>query len=92
MEYREPTHEALEIGEIIEDNVHADNRYVKSFVFALDDDSPWYTTNDTPFSKRIVPSAGIAKELALLFLKRYDPNKVGLHQKEEIFFHKPAPL
>jgi len=91
--YKEPTYEAVEIGEIIEDVVDADNHFVKSLVFALDDESPWYTTENTPFGGRIVPSAGIAKELVLLFLLRYDPNKVvGLHQKEEVFFHKPAPV
>ena len=93
MEYREPTYEAVEIGEIIEDMVDADEHFVKSLIYALDDDSDWYSNEDTSFGGRIVPSAGIAKELVLLFLKRYDPNKVvGLHQKEEVFFHKPAQV
>lgn len=91
MTYRDPTYDAVEIGEIIEDRVDADDHFVKSLIYALDDDSTWYSTEDTPFGGRIVPSAGIAKELVLLFLVRYDPNKVvGLHQKEEVFFHKPA--
>lgn len=93
MEYREPTYESVEIGELIEAVVEADDHYVKSLVFALDDDSPWYSSKENPFGNRIVPSEGIAKELVLLFLERYNPNKVvGLHQKEEVFFHKPVSV
>jgi acyl dehydratase len=40
-----------------------------------------------------VPSAAIAKDLVALFLTRYDASRVvGLHQKEEVWFAKPARL
>lgn len=93
MKYRQPTYEEVELGEVIEKTVEADEHYVKGLVFALDDDTPWYASDQSPFGGRVVPSAGIAKDLVALFLVRYDPAKVvGLHQKEEIFFHKPARL
>jgi len=52
LEYREPTFEAVEIGELIEDVVVAEDHYVKSLEFALDDDSPWKTMSQSMVTSR----------------------------------------
>lgn len=94
MALKEPTYEAVEVGEIFGPvEVVVDDHYIKSGAFALDDDTPWYRSDDNPFGGRIAPSTIIAKDLVALFCTKYDPSRVvGLHQKEEVWFHNPVRL
>lgn len=89
---KEPTFEAVEVGETFGPiTVPVDDHYIKSGVFALDDDTPWYREADTPFGGRIAPSNIIARDLVALFCTRYDASRVvGLHQKEEVWFAAPV--
>src|SRR5215218_9646091 len=93
-ELREPTFEAVQVGEEIGPlRVEADDHYLKQAMFALDDYSPWYTQGDPAVGGRIIPSAMVVRDLVALFCSVYDPSRVvGLHQKEEAWFHKPIKL
>ncbi|MCF8482763.1 MAG: MaoC family dehydratase [Rhodospirillum sp.] len=87
-----PSFENVILDEDIRATHRVDDHYITSLSFALDDYKDWYIDGGEDFPDRIAPSEGIAKDLVALFLERYDHNAVvGLHQKEEIFFHNPAP-
>ena len=70
-----------------------DHLVKKSFRFAADDYSPWYFGDGAPGLGRLGHSAMLAKELVAIFLTAYDANSVvGLHQKEEVWYHAPVPF
>ncbi|CAG9183381.1 MaoC family dehydratase [Cupriavidus pinatubonensis] len=87
---RDPTYEAVVLNEEIGPvRVHADEAYRRRAVFALEDYSSMYDGHWATY----VPAAMVGCDLVALFFERYDPNRtVGLHQKEEIWFHRPVPL
>lgn len=87
---REPTYEEVVVGELIGPyRVVADAHYLRRACFALDQYGPAY--HGGPGS--LVPAAMVGRDLVALFCEVYDPSRtVGLHQKEEIWFHAPIPL
>lgn len=90
---REPTFEAVRVGEPIGPlEVVADEHYRRNGSFAMDDYAPEYTSGD-PAAERLVPATAVARDLVALFCSVYDPSRVvGLHQKEEVWFHSPIQL
>ncbi len=90
---REPTFEAVRVGEPIGPVVVvADEHYRRNGCFAVDDYAPEYTSDD-PAAERLVPATAVARDLVALFCSVYDPSRVvGLHQKEEMWFHAPIRL
>lgn len=92
MSLKTPTYEAVEVGETFGPLVlDVDDHFVKSYAFALDDYCPWHMREPSPFGGRLAPAAGVAKKLLHIFMTKYDPNAlVGLHQKEEIWYHAPV--
>lgn len=93
MSLKTPVYEAVEVGEEFGPiELLVDDHAIKSFAFAMDDYNPWYFGGATPFGCRVAPPALVAKHLLVVFLSKYDPNLVvGLHQKEEIWCHRPVP-
>jgi len=91
---KEPTFEAVEVGETFGPlRVEMDDHYAKAAMFAVDDYSPWYLQGDPAVGGRIVPSTAIAKDMVALFTTKYDGDRiVGLHTKEEVWFHRPIPF
>lgn len=91
---REPTFEAVRLHEPIGPvHVVADEHYLRQGAFALDDYSAWYFTGLPNGGGRVVPGAIVARDLVALFCSVYDPSRVvGLHQKEEVWFHGAIPL
>lgn len=91
---REPTFEAVQINELIGPvYVDADEHYLRQATFGVDDYSTWYTISDPRFGALLVPQSMIARDLVALFCSVYDPSRVvGLHQKEEVWFHNPIKL
>jgi hypothetical protein len=87
---REPLYETVVVGEEIGPiPVSADEHYLKNAMFAVDDYSVARSNDDRP----LVPQAAVARNLVALFCRVYDPNRVvGLHQREEIWFHREIPL
>lgn len=94
MAFKEPTYEAVEVGETFGPvSFRADEHYVRAATFSLDDYSDWYLESDNGLGFRAVPSTAIARDQVALFLTKYDPNRVvGLHQTEEVWFHAPVRL
>lgn len=88
--YKDPTFEAVEIGETFGPiAVDVDERYIRTACFYLSDYGADYRPEAG--SARLAPSTAIARDLQQLFLTRYDSNRiVGLHQAEEIEFHAPV--
>ena len=86
---REPTFEAVQVNEPIGPVVVvADEHYRRNGVFAVDDYAPAYTASTG--DERLVPATAVARDLVALFCSVYDPSRVvGLHQKEEVWFHAP---
>lgn len=93
MSFKEPTFEAVEVGEEFGPiELVVDDHFIKSYAFALDDYHPWYGGDATPFGGRTASQCWVVEELMWLFFTKYDPNAVvGLHQKEEIWNHAPVP-
>jgi acyl dehydratase len=89
-ELREPTYENVVVGELIGPlRVVADEDYRRRACFALGESAGLYAPGKTSF----VPAAMIGRDLVALFCSVYDPSRVvGIHQKEEIWFHAPIPL
>ncbi|SEQ26529.1 Acyl dehydratase [Faunimonas pinastri] len=87
---REPTYEEVAVGEPIgPKRVVADEHYQQRARFALGQHAPQYGGGDGS----LVPAPMIGRDLVALFCEVYDPSRtVGLHQKEEIWFHAPVPL
>ncbi|EWY41827.1 hypothetical protein N825_23680 [Skermanella stibiiresistens SB22] len=87
---REPTYDNVQVGELIGPlTVAADEHYLNRARFALEDHSDEY--NKGPES--LVPAPMVGRDLVALFCEVYDPSRtVGLHQKEEIWFHGEIPL
>lgn len=85
MALKEPVFEAVEVDETFGPiELVLDDHYLKSYAFAVDDSG--FLSDGQP-----VPAGAIVKELMLVFLSKYDCNKiVGLHQKEEARCHKPV--
>jgi acyl dehydratase len=91
---RDPVFEAVQIGELIGPfRVVADERYARQAMFALDEFGPWYVNSLQEVGCRIVPAAKVVCDLMSLFCSVYDPNlMMGLHQREEAWFHGPISL
>lgn len=91
---REPTFEAVALGEEIGPLfIVADRHYQRNACFAVDDYSVDYISGEAHSQGRLVPQTAVARNLVALFCEVYDPCKVvGLHQREEIWFHKTIPL
>lgn len=89
-ELRDPTYEAVVVGEPIGPvRVVADKQYQRRGAFALGNISELYAES----SGTLVPAPMVAGDLVALFFERYDPNRtVGLHQKEEVWFHRPIEV
>ena len=85
MDLKEALFEAVETGEHFGPiDLVLNEHYLKAYAFATDDYG--FLSESPP-----VPAGAIIKELMLVFLSRYDCNKiVGLHQKEEARCHKPV--
>jgi acyl dehydratase len=85
------TFEAMEIGQTLGPvDLTVDDHEIKSYCFTTDDYHPWITTNDSPFNARVAPAALLVPQLLRLLNTRFDPNtEVGIHQKEEVWFHSP---
>ena len=94
MQLKDATFDAVEIGEEFGPvELIVDDHLVKSFAFAADDYTPWYFGDGAPGLGRLGHSAMLAKELVAIFLTAYDANSVvGLHQKEEVWYHAPVPF
>jgi acyl dehydratase len=90
LELREPTYEGVVIGELIGPlRVVADEDYRRRACFALGESASMYAGGEKPF----VPAPMVGRDLVALFCSVYDPSRVvGLHQKEEIWFHAPIPV
>jgi acyl dehydratase len=90
---REPTFEAVRVGEPIGPvTVVADAHYRRNASFAVDDFAPPYASDDAA-TGQLVPATAVARDLVALFCTVYDPSRVvGLHQKEEVWFHRPIRL
>jgi acyl dehydratase len=68
----------------------ADDHFVKSVAFTVDDYHPWYFSADSPFGRRVVHPAALLCDLLRLLYTRYDPDRDrGLHQREEFRIHSP---
>src|SRR5208337_3428719 len=87
---RDPTYEAMVIGELIGPvQVVADEDYQRAACFVLGETAAMYTGGQNAF----VPAPIIGRDLVAIYCAVYDPNRVvGIHQKEEIWFHAPVPL
>lgn len=94
MQLKDPTYEAVEVGETFGPlRVEMDDHYAKAAMFAVDDYSACYLQGDPAFGGRIVPSTAIAKDMVALFTTKYDGDRiVGLHTKEEVWFHRAIPF
>jgi acyl dehydratase len=84
-------YDCMEVGEVLGPvELLADDHFVKSVAFTVDDYHPWYFSADTPFRRRVVHPAGLLCDLLRLLYTRYDPDRDrGLHQKEEFRIHSP---
>jgi acyl dehydratase len=84
-------YECMDVGEELGPvEILADDHFVKSVAFTVDDYHPWYFSDDTPFGRRVVHPAGLVCDLLRLLYTRYDPDRDrGLHQKEEFRIHSP---
>lgn len=91
---REPTYEAVIVGEEIGPvEVLADDHYLRQGTFAVDDYRPWHTSADAHPMGQLVPSTAVLRDLVAHFCTIYDASRVvGLHQREEVWFHRPIPL
>ncbi|MFN8592613.1 MAG: MaoC/PaaZ C-terminal domain-containing protein [Thermomicrobiales bacterium] len=92
MQLKDATFEAVTVGEAFGPvEVVIDDHLIKSFAFAADDYTPWYFDSGVSGWGRLGHSAMLAKELVAIFLTAYDANSVvGLHQKEEVWYHAPV--
>lgn len=90
---REPTFDMVRVGEPIGPVVVvADTHYRRNGSFAVDDFGSAYTSNDAA-TEQLVPPTAVARDLVALFCTVYDPSRVvGLHQKEEVWFHRSIPV
>jgi len=71
----------------------ADDHHAKAYSFAIDDYTPWYFQDETPFGGRIFPSAAVVDYLVGIYHEKYDFNNIAsLHQKEEVWFQRPIPM
>jgi acyl dehydratase len=84
-------YECMEVGEVLGPiDILADDHFVKSVAFAVDDYNPWYFSADSPFGRPVVHPSGLLCGLLRLLYTRYDPDRDrGLHQKEEFRIHSP---
>ena len=91
-ELKEATFEAMEVGEELGPiELVVDDHAVKRFAFTVDDHHPWALGDTSPFGGRVGHAALLVPELLRLLNTVYDPNtEVGLHQKEEVWFHAPV--
>ena len=87
---REPTYDEVVVDELIGPyRVVADEHYLRQASFALGQYGQAYHGG----LGSLVPAAMVGRDLVALFCEVYDPSRtVGLHQKEEIWFHAPIPL
>lgn len=94
LDLRDPTFEAVVVGEEIgPTEVVADEHYLRQGCFAMDDYSDWYISDGAHGSGRLVPPTAVIRDLVAHFCTVYDPSRVvGLHQREQVFLHKPIPL
>lgn len=85
MGLKEPLFEGVEKGERFGPiELELDDHYLNAYAFSVDDFG--FLKNGGP-----VPAGAIVKELMLVFISKYDCNKiVGLHQKEEARCFKPV--
>ena len=91
-ELREATFEAMEVGETLGPvQLDIDDHFIKSFAFTTDDYHPWSMVETSPFGGRVGHAGILVPELLRLLNTKFDPNtEVGLHQKEEVWFHSPV--
>lgn len=91
-ELRDATFEAMEVGEVLGPvELVVDDHLVKSFAFTVDDYHSWVMGDTSPFGNRVAHAALLVPLLLRLLNTKFDPNtEVGLHQKEEVWFHSPA--
>jgi acyl dehydratase len=87
---KEPVFEAVNIGEPINPRrVRVDSRYLRQAMFAFDDYRTWTGKG----GEHPVLSAMVLRDLHLLIGFTYDPARMmGLHQREEVWFHAPVRL
>lgn len=92
MRLKDATFEAVAVGEEFGPvELVIDDHTIKSFAFAVDDYTSWYFAPGAPGLGRLGHSVMLAKELVAIFLTAYDANSVvGLHQKEEVWYHAPV--
>jgi len=70
-------------------SLNCDDAWARAFTFAVGDDSPELSAAAGP--NRLAPSAGIARDLMVLFLEGYDTtDTAGLHQRQDIWYHRPV--
>lgn len=88
---RPASFENVVIGEELTQDLVCNEQWLKSFTFSVDDDSELYRR--LADGQRLSPSAGIARDLMLLFLKGYDTSlTAGLHQRQDIWYHGVVPF
>lgn len=79
------------VGEELTQELVCNEEWLKSFTFSADDGSGLY--QKSAGEQRLAPSAGVARDLMLLFLKGYDTSQTaGLHQRQDIWYHGPVPF
>lgn len=70
--------------------LEADEHYLRKYGFAVDDPLAWAEPSASPFGEPVVPAAAPLADALRLLNTRFDPNQdVGLHQREEAWFHSP---
>lgn len=91
---KEAVFEAMEVGEELGPiELVVDDHAVKRFAFTVDDYHPWTSGEDSPFGGRVAHASLLVPDLLRLLNTVYDPNtEVGLHQKEEVWFHSPVRI
>jgi len=68
-----------------------DDAWARAFQFSIDDENPEMARSAG--EARLAPSAGIARDLMILFLEGYDTTETaGLHQRQDIWYHRPVSL
>lgn len=94
LDLRDPTFEAVVIGEEIgPTEVLADEHYMRQGCFAVGDYSDWYLGDGAHPDGQLVPPTAVIRDLVAHFCTVYDPSRVvGLHQREQVFLHKPVRL
>lgn len=82
-------YENVGLHEELTRSLECDDAWARAFTFAVGDDSPELSAAAGP--RRLAPSAGIARDLMVLFLEGYDTTETaGLHQRQDIWYHRPV--